>query len=503
MQSTIKSAARGTIIYGLANVSVKLIGIILIPIYTNYKYLSKEDFGIMGVMEITSQLVIIVFSLSLYQSLARWYFDPENKDSQKSMHFTVIVINALFCLFSFGMVYQFSKPISNLLFDTPQYGKLVWIMFAGSSINIVSNVSMVLLRLQERAVKYTMISLTKLTVNLAATILFVVYFHRNVQGIYEAIVIGEVVGLILISGDIVRNSVARFETRKLVEMLKYGFPLMLASVSTVLLNTFDRYSLNFLADLDAVGTYSLGFKIANSIKIIVISSIQLSLVPMMFKKIGDADHRRFYAKSMKYSAFVVMACVMVLSVFSLEIVKLLSSNKSYWAAANIIPILSFSMVFVLMKENVLIGLQITKSSGLMGILIAITAGFNLCLNILLIPYLGIYGASLSTLISQAGMFILFYVVSQKRYPIPYELKNIISLILTGMLLYGVSIISNPWPLWARLVFKAGLIAAFPFVLILVKFYEPVEILAVKTNLSKLWGFVQRRFGSGSRKTLNE
>jgi O-antigen/teichoic acid export membrane protein len=497
MLSNIKSAARGTIIYGFANVSIKLIGIILIPIYTNYKYLSKSDFGVLGVMDITYQLVIIVFSLSLYQSLARWYYDPEHKSSQKSMHFTVISINAAFCLLSFLLVWNFSSKISGLLFQNADHARVIWIMFASASVNIVANVSLVLLRLQEKAVKYSMISMTKLFVTLGLTILFVVYMHRNVQGVYEAMLVGEITGLIMISGDIIRNSELRFEYRKLIQMLGYGFPLMLASVSTVLLNTFDRYSLNYLSDLDAVGTYTLAFRMANSIKIIVISSIQLSLVPMMFRKMGDPDHKRFYAKSLKYSVYLVMACVIFMSMFSLEIVKVFASNKSYWEAANIIPLLSFSMVFVLMKENVLIGLQITKSSALMGTLIAFTALFNLGLNILLIPHYRIYGAAISTLVSQMVMFFLFFYVSQKKYPIPYELKNIISLIVAGILLYGISVLSNSWPLFPRLAFKTGLFVAFPFVLLLVKFYEPVEIEGIKNYVSKIKSRIQKGIKSGS------
>jgi hypothetical protein len=53
MLNTFKSVAKGTVIYGFANVSIKLLGIILIPIYTNYKYLSKADFGVLGVLDIT------------------------------------------------------------------------------------------------------------------------------------------------------------------------------------------------------------------------------------------------------------------------------------------------------------------------------------------------------------------------------------------------------------------------------------------------------------------
>jgi O-antigen/teichoic acid export membrane protein len=281
MLKSIKSAAKGTIIYGLANVSVKLIGIILIPIYTNFKYLSKEDFGVLGVMDITYQLVIIAFGLALYQALARWYYDPEHRSSQKSMHFTVVVINASICIISFVFVYLFSGRVSVLLFESDKYSRLIWIMFAGSSVNIVSSVSMMLLRLQEK-------------------------------GVYEAALIGEIAGLIMISGDIVKNSILKFEYRKLARMLAYSFPLMLAAVSSVLLNTFDRYSLNFLSDLDSVGTYTLAFRIANSIKVVVITSIQLSLVPIFFKKLEDSDHKRFIAKSMNYSTFIVMLFVMFL-----------------------------------------------------------------------------------------------------------------------------------------------------------------------------------------------
>jgi O-antigen/teichoic acid export membrane protein len=352
-------------------------------------------------------------------------------------------------------------------------------MFAGSSVNIVSSVSMMLLRLQEKAVKYSVISIAKLVITLGVTVVFVVYKRRSVQGVYEAALIGEIAGLIMISGDIVKNSVLKFEYRKLARMLAYSFPLMLAAVSSVLLNTFDRYSLNFLSDLDSVGTYTLAFRIANSIKVVVITSIQLSLVPIFFKKLEDSDHKRFIAKSMNYSTFIVMLFVMFLSMFSLEIVKVFSSNKSYWEAATIIPILSFSMIFIMMKENVLIGLQITKSSVAMGILIAFTAVFNLGLNILLIPRFVLYGAASATLISQMVMFTLFYFVAQKKYAIPYEIKNLLLLFIAGAGLYFLSMISVHWPLWPRILFKLALIVLLPWILIPLKFYEDIELQRIK------------------------
>jgi O-antigen/teichoic acid export membrane protein len=329
-------------------------------------------------------------------------------------------------------------------------------------------------------------------VTLGVTIWFVVYRHRSVQGVYEAMLIGEFAGLALIAGDIFRNSTATFEYRKLFSMLGYSLPLMLASVSTVLLNTFDRYSLNYLADLDAVGTYTLAFRIANTIKVVVITSIQLSFIPIIFKKLGDHDHRRFMAKSMNYSALLVMLCVLFVSIFSLEIVKVFSSNMAYWEASAIIPILSFSMIFVMMKENVIIGLQITKSAITMGILIALTALFNLGLNMVLIPRFVLFGAAIATLISQLVMFTLFYAVAQKKYTIPYEFKNLMVLVITGIALYLISLLSGSWSLVPRLLFKFLLFLSLPFLLIPLGFYEPIELQRLKEFVGKYTKLLFRR-----------
>jgi O-antigen/teichoic acid export membrane protein len=391
------------------------------------------------------------------------------------MYFTVIIMNALICITAFIFVFFNASYFSKLLFHSDQYAKLMWIMFAGCSVNIISSVPLILLRLKEKAIKYSVISITKLFVTLVFTILFVVYFKKSVLGVYEATLIGEIAGFILIFSDIVKNIQIKLELERFWQMLIYGLPLLLASVSTVLLNSFDRYSLNYLTNLDTVGTYTLAFRMANTIKIVVISSIQLSLVPILYKKLGDADHKRFYAKSLNYSTLIVMSLILFISVFSLEIVKVFSSNKSYWEAANIIPILSVSMVFVLMKENIMIGLQITKSSATMGVLIAIAAIFNLGLNMLLIPLFGLYGSAVSTLLSQILMFALFYIVANKKYPIPYELKNIAVLIVSGICLILISLLTRSWPLIARLIFKSLLLISYPFLLIPLKFYEPIEL----------------------------
>ena len=66
MLDQIKSTSKNSIVYGLGNVSVKLVGLILIPIYTDPAYLSFDDYGILGILESTS-LVVAAWDLHLFK----------------------------------------------------------------------------------------------------------------------------------------------------------------------------------------------------------------------------------------------------------------------------------------------------------------------------------------------------------------------------------------------------------------------------------------------------
>jgi O-antigen/teichoic acid export membrane protein len=258
-------------------------------------------------------------------------------------------------------------------------------------------------------------------------------------------------------------------------MLKFSLPLILGSISGVLLITFDRYTLNYLASLPDVGVYTLGYRIANTIKILVIVSVQLALSPILFKMMDQPDSKRFYSKIMTYFSYLVILAVMFLSFFSLEIVKVFTASVKYWDAAKVIPVISFALFFGMLKDTSLIGLQIIKKTKIIGTIIFLVAILNLLLNILLIPRYTIMGASVATLISQIIFFIVIFIYAQKHYYIPYELLKIAKMTFLALVLYGLSLLSSDLNLGLRLVIKSMLIFSFPFLLYPLGFYEKIEL----------------------------
>jgi O-antigen/teichoic acid export membrane protein len=472
MLEDIKITFRKSAVYGLGNMSTKLLGLVLIPLYTNQYYLTINEYGALSVLEITSQVLVALLSLTLSQSLTRWYWDAKFANRQKSIFFTTMLTLTIVSVIALTAGMLISSNISNLLFRQVEYAYIIKLMLINSVLQILITHIQTLLKLQSKAFYYSLISILKLTITLLLTVYFIVGMGKKLDGIFEAQLIGSSIALIALIPYTIKSSRLKIETRILLQMLDYSYPLMLASISGVFFSVIDRYSLNYMEGLEKVGVYTLGYKISSALKVIVITSIQLALSPVLMKKINQPNNKPYYAKVMTYFSMVMMFCVIGVSLFSLELIKVAAKDIIYWESANIVAILSFSFFFSMLKDSAFIGLQIVKQTKIAGFLIILSSLINLGLNILLIPMLSIYGAAIATLLSQVIFFIMIYISAQRYYRIPYELKSIFSQLIVGVILVSLGFFANDLSIGLRLIIKTILLGAYPVYLYLSKIISP-------------------------------
>lgn len=503
MLKSIKVSFKDTLIYGLGNVAVKVVGLILIPLYTDPKFFSVDDFGVLGILEITGLVITAVMASALPQSLIRWYWDKDFKDKQKGIFFMSFVIqlavSALFCL----LLIPLSGKLSQLIFSKTDWSEVIVLVIFASATQSVNNVINALMRLQSKSMLYSLTNLLKLATVLALTLHFIVSKGMGLRGIYLAQVIGNLLVLLILFWYAVKNSELYFNFSVLREMNSYGFPLLLANISAVALNVIDRYSLNSLALLKFVAIYTLAFKITSVLKLVIVDSMKLAIGPMMLKRMDSPDNKRFYSKVLLYSSYVMMIAVVGVSLFSYEVIKVLSGTKALWSAFTIIPILSLSVFFVNMKEITVYGLHIAKKTSIIGLIVVITSILSLALNILLIPFWDITGAALATLITQFVYWYACYYFSQKAFHVPYEIPKIGLLFILGSLLSFSCLYLNNLDLLPRLVIKTGCLISFPFILYLFRFYEPAEIRAIRGFIVKWSDIRNLRNNLNSLKGLND
>jgi O-antigen/teichoic acid export membrane protein len=500
MLKSIKVSFKDTIIYGLGNVAVKIVGLLLIPVFTNQKYFSIDDFGIMGVLDISALVLTAVLASALPQSLTRWFWDKEHKANQKGIFFMSISTQTIVSLAFCAVLIPLSGTLSVIIFSKPVFSRVITYVIIASGIQAINNIINTLMRLQSKSILYSLTNIFKLASVLSLTLYFILSKKMGLEGIYLAQLIGNGLVVLFLLAYTVRNSRVFFNLTIFKSMSAYGFPLLLANFSAVILNVIDRYSLNSLALLKFVALYTFAFKITSVLKLVIVDSIKLALGPMMIKRMDSPDNKRFYSKVLLYSSYVLMFGIIGVSLFSFEITKVIAGSKQFWDAVIIIPILSLSIFFVNMKEVTVYGLHIAKKTSIIGFIVVFSTVLSFALNFLLIPIWSITGAAIATLISQFIYWYACYYYSQKVFYVPYEIRKIVVMLITGAVLSFSSLLINGMDLLPRMIIKTVSLVSFPFILYLFNFYEPVELQAIsgfirkwsklkdlKTNLHSLKG----------------
>jgi len=479
MLKSIKISLKDSLIYGLGNIAVKVVGLILIPWTTNPKYFSIDEFGILGILEISALVLTASMASALPQSLTRWFWDKEYKNNQKGIFFmtlvTQLVVSFSFCL----LLIPLSGSLSSMIFSTPDWSRVISLLILASGIQAINNIINTLMRLQSKSLLYSVTNLFKLTSVLTLTLYFILSKKMGIEGIYLAQVIGNGLVVLFLLGYTIKNSIVFFDRKIFKSMNIYGFPLFLSNISAVLLNVVDRYSLNSLALLKSVALYTLAFKITSVLKLVIVDSIKLAIGPMMFKKIDSPDNKKFYKKVLLYSSYTLMFAIVGISMFSFELIKVMAKSRQFWEAVVIIPVLSISIFFVNMKDIIIYGLHIAKKTRIIGIIVVFSTVVSIVFNILFIPIWGITGAAVATLLSQVIYWYACYYFSQKVYYVPYEMRKLTILLITGAIFSFSSLFINGMDLLPRLVIKTLCLFSFPFILYLFNFYEPVELKHIR------------------------
>jgi O-antigen/teichoic acid export membrane protein len=114
-------------------------------------------------------------------------------------------------------------------------------------------------------------------------------------------------------------------------------------------------------------------------------------------------------------------------------------GEKFLSGVTIVPIILLAYLFNGIYYNFQAGIYIEEKTKYFPYVTGAGALANVIVNILLIPVLGLIGASLATLASYIIMAAGLYYFSQKYYPVKYEFRKIFKILaaifVTGILYY--------------------------------------------------------------------
>ena len=483
MLRNIKHTLKHTIIYSFGNIATKLIGIVLLPLYTTH--ITVAEYGVLGILEVTIMILNRLLIFGQRHAFLRFYDSEEYKDKRKSTLFTIFIF-----LLSIGLLFNligqsFVTKLSSLFFNSAEFAVYFKLCFYIIFLRIINNLFLSVLRAKEKSVFYATANIIKIAIILGFNIYFVAFAKIGVKGILYSYLIGDGIIFIVLVPNMISEMILKFDRKILYASLAFGFPLIFSGLAHMSLNMGDRYILKLLVDYREVGLYNLGYKVAGILSVFLIESFTLGLLPIAYKMYGQKGDKRYYSKMLTYFVFVLFWAGLGLAFFSKEVIKLLALNPDYWLAYTVVPYIIIAYIFSGAKSVINLGLFLKRKTNYIAYNTIGAAVLNIGLNFLLIPKYKMIGAAVATIISFVALYFVTYFVANRFYKIPYENIKLLKMLALAIVLFFLSTLTANYNILPRILIKVAIIISFPFILYPMNFYEPIELLRIKQSWKKL------------------
>ncbi len=481
MINKLKKTVKHTAIYSLGNISTKLVGLVLLPLYTSH--LSTAEYGVLSIIEITSQLLIGLFTFNLPQAMLRWCATEKDSVRDKSIVFSTLISLLIIASLVIGSLLPLHSNLSEIFFGNPKFSEYFLLLLIWAFIGIINRLPNSLLRLREKSLIFAGVMVSKFIVILLANIYFVAVVELGVTGIVWGQIIGEVYALLITSPFILKNITPKLNISVIKEMVAYGFPMALSSVSTLILSSGDRYILSYYLSFGSVGIYALAQKIGGVINVFLLNSFQQGFFPIAFKMFNEETPSRYYSKVLTYFSFILCISALGISLLSEELIKFLTT-RNYYAAYLIVPFIAFAFVIKGIGLVFTLGFHYAKKTSVYALIIVAGMLLTILLNIVLIPLLDVYGAAIAVVISHGAMSIATFKQAQKLFFIKFEISKVIKMIIIAIFLYLMVFFIQPNNSYISLLVKIVIFISYPFLLYYFNIFEEIEISTLRNSWKK-------------------
>ena len=461
----LKRLTRHTAIYGIGGLVSRVLAVVLLPLYTDY--LPPNSYGRVEIVTAATAVLSILLQMGISSAFFRFYFDTKDPARRlvvvrTSFWFTMTMSTAGLLL---GLLFANSVGHALGLGHDPNLVRAGAVgLWAQTNYQQLT----ALFRVEERSSAYAIASVVNVLITISAMVVFVAVFHWGAVGL----VVGNFVGTLCVYLALVayrREQLGlQFDRRLLREMQRFGMPLVPSALALWVINFVDRRFVIHYNGLAEAGIYSAAIKVASVVAFVMLA-FRTAWPAFAYSIEDDGAARRAYAFVLTYLLTLASWLSLALGALAPWLVAALT-NSRYQRADKGVALLAFGFAIYAGYTVLAIGSGRARRTQLNWVVTGTGAAANVALNFWLIPRYGMVGAAISTAAAYVVLFLGMMVYAQSVYPVQYQWRRIITAVGTGV---GLTVAARAGHL--SLAPSVLLALAYPFVLLLLGFYQPAEL----------------------------
>lgn len=390
-----KRLIKNTGIIAIGNISTKLISFLLLPLYTTL--LSTAEYGTFDYIITIATFCVPFVSVLMDESIFRFLIDCNNEISKKKVISTAVtvVLGGMICFIIIGI------PVFQTLKYEYMYYVLIYIL-----LNVVSGMLSALLRGIGRTDQYALFNFLLGSIQVVLNVVFIAGFHMGLEGMLQASILAQFIVSVFFVVKIKLWKYVSFtiiEFKLVKEMICYSLPLIPNKISWTIINLSDRIVLMNMLGSSATGLYAVAYKFPNLMDT-VYGFFYQSWKESSARVLGNEKQNDFYNIVYVNLKKIMFSLVIGMTAFMPVIFKIMI-NENYYEAIFYVPILLLATYFSNISGFYGGIFTAYKDTKIMGTTTIVAAIINLVINIVMIKWIGVYAAALSTFVANFVIYI--------------------------------------------------------------------------------------------------
>ncbi len=421
---------KNSIILSIGTIVPKITSIITLPILTSC--LSKSEYGTFDLLTVLTSLFLPLATLQIQAAAFRFLINIRDKrEEQQRIVTNIFLFTVPISIMALAILYFF-------LFNLPVHLKILVLFYFFIDILLVT-VRQVSRGLAKNIV-YSISALMNALIEMFLIVILLFLKDGGLIGAIIALIFSQLISLayIIYKLKLFRYiNIKYFSISEIKEMIRYSWPMIPNSLSSWVMRVSDRLIITFFIGIEANAIYAVANKIP-SILNLVQNTFSLAWQENATISVNDTDSGKYYGKMFNNILNILVGGEALLIAFTPILFEFLIQGN-YEEAYNHILILNLSVMFSMIASyigGIYIAHKKTKEIGMTTVFAAI---LNLLINILFIKFIGVYAASISTLVSYVWLAFYRMINVQKIQKINFNYMRIFLLL---MILIFMSLMSS-------------------------------------------------------------
>lgn len=244
-----RKLAINTFLFAIGNIGSRSISFLLLPLFT--RYMIPSDYGRLGVINTTVQLLVPLLSFQIVEAIFRFAADVREVKRGKN-----VFSNAFF--FSF-LSFVFSVSFYPLLRNVSIFAEFNMYFYSIFFLTVLNSIVKQFIRGLGRVNLFVVSDMLYSGIFAVSSVVLLVLMKLGIRAYLLSNIIALVSSTLFIFfyANLVKYLSPRIDIKSLKEMLSFSIPLIPNGIMWWVINASDRYLLSYFIGYEATGMYSV------------------------------------------------------------------------------------------------------------------------------------------------------------------------------------------------------------------------------------------------------